>query len=107
MQLTNAGSKHYNYLASLGSCGASSTWESEISFVSDRLTTVTYLIRRGDDVHTDNLFSQDRFRMDAVESSSKFCVLGQGLDDEKFGLFFQISHENVSCTQFYFSGWKK
>lgn len=55
--------------------------------VSDRLTTATYLIRRGDDVHTDNLFSQDRFRVDAVESGSKFCVLGQGLNNEKCGLF--------------------
>lgn len=54
-----------------------------MSCVSDRPSTVAYLIRRGDDVHTDNLFSQDRLRVDAVESASEFCVLGQGLNDEK------------------------
>lgn len=47
---------------------------------------MTYLIRRGDDVHTDTLFGQDRFRMDAAESGSKFCVLGQGLNNEKCGI---------------------
>lgn len=88
MQLTNAKGKHFNYRASLGSLIVSSVSESEISSVSDRLTTVTYLIRRGDDVHTDNLFSQDRLRVDAVESGSEFCVLGQGLNDEKCGIFF-------------------
>ena len=58
-----------------------------MSSVSDRPSTAAYLVRRGDDVHTDNLFSQDRFRVDAVESGSKFCVLGQGLNDEKCGIF--------------------
>lgn len=57
-----------------------------MSSVSDTLTTATYLVRRGDDVHTDNLFSQDRLRVDAVESGSKFCVLGQGLNNKKCGL---------------------
>lgn len=87
MQLTNAKGKHYNYRASLGSLIVSSVSDSEICSVSDILTTVTYLIRRGDDVHTDNLFSQDRLRVDAVESGSEFCVLGQGLNDEKCGIF--------------------
>lgn len=54
-----------------------------MSSVSDRLTTVAHLVRRGDDVHTDNLFGQDGFWVDAVESSPEFCVLGQGLNDEK------------------------
>lgn len=66
-----------------------------MSSVSDRLTTVTYLIRRGDDVHTDNLFSQDRFRVDAVESGSKFCVLGQGLNNEKCGIFHMKLYVHV------------
>lgn len=55
---------------------------------SDRLTTAIYLVRHGDDVHTDNLFSQDRLRVDAVEPGSKFCVLGQGLKNEKNVVYF-------------------
>lgn len=58
-----------------------------MSSVSDGLSTVTYLIRRGDDVHADNLLSQDRLGVDAVESASEFCVLGQGLSDEKWDAF--------------------
>lgn len=52
-------------------------------FVSDTLKAVPYLIRCGDDVDTDNLFSQDRLRVDAVESSAKFCVLGQCLKERR------------------------
>lgn len=48
---------------------------------------VAYLIRRGDDVDTDNLFSQDRLGVDAAESASEFCVLGQGLNGEKCNAF--------------------
>ena len=62
----------------------------EIGFVSDRLTTVSYLIRRGDDVHADNLFSQDGLRVDAVESSSKLCVLGKSLENKTCGSFSQF-----------------
>lgn len=52
-------------------------------FVSDRLNAVPYLIGCGDDVDADNLFSQDRLRVDAVESSAKFCILGQCLKERR------------------------
>lgn len=41
---------------------------------------MTYLVRCGDDVHTHNLLRQDRFRVDAVEASSEFSILGEGLN---------------------------
>lgn len=44
---------------------------------------MTHLVGRGDDVDADNLLSEDGFRVDAVQSGSKFCVLGQGLDRRK------------------------
>lgn len=63
---------------------------------------MTYLIRRRDDVHTDDLFSQDRFGVDAAESSSKFCVLGQGLNNRRFS---KCHVERCVCIITYSSMW--
>lgn len=82
-RLTTAGSKHYKYVSGLGRRGFIQYQQKEWA-AGDAQTPVTYLVRRGDDVHTHNLLRQDGLRVDAVEASSEFGILREGLNKKKY-----------------------
>lgn len=69
--------------------------KNDVGFIRDTRPTVTYLIRSGDDVHTDHLFRQHGFRVDAVEPGSQFCILGQGLQAENISCTLGSRHEDI------------